>query len=499
MEMKAYLDGIARKWWLIGLILVLSFWIGRIIVSSQTYEYTASTSVLINGPVLAKTAVPSDVVQISTPLSYATQVAPPNVLDYILKHYPRLTYSRLQKNIVFSTDSDNRILLIDVTDVFPQSAVDIANYLAQQFVRTQTANLYRQLDYYQNWLQQNIPVLTGEIDKLNLQIQQLTPPPAPHKNATPIDPNTQRTISTDQYKLDLDERNLYNYQQALRDIQNTRPLFTRAYIIIKPASESEVSVIAPLSTSTLQLIAVVTGLVVAISLIVAMDYFTPFVRHKGELSRIVGLSVLAELPNVPRFEQKRLLQLRRPFLRWRTKALRQVCYVIGTQVIKGKEHTLLLTSPRKKRNFAAVLATFLAYNGHQTLLIDADFENPHPPEQLELLGPSKIVTNKGMLLPLIRQTTHPHLFVLPATATINQNERMTSFSLMALLPELQQVFSIIIIDAPPLNCADTHLLATKVSQSIFLVRKRRDSLKNLKMVHMLCQELKLNSRCLLLT
>jgi capsular polysaccharide biosynthesis protein len=499
VEMKAYVDGIARKWWLIGVILVLSFWIGRIVDSSQTFQFTASTSILINGPVLAQTAVPSGVVQISTPLSYAPQVAPPGVLDYILKHYPRLTYSRLQRAIVFSTDSDNRILLINVTDIFPQSAVDIANYLAQQFVRTQKANLYRQLDYYQNWLQQNIPVLTGEINRLNLQIQQLTPPPAPRKNATPIDPNTQRTLSTDQYTLDLDERNLYNYQQALRDIQNTRPLFTRAYVVIKPASELEESVIAPPSASVLESIALAAGLVVAICLIVTMDYFTPFVRHKGELSRIVGLPVLAELPNIPRFEQKRLLQLRRPFFRWRTKALRQICYAIGALVIKEKGRTLLLTSPRKKRDFAAVLATFLAYNGHQTLLIDADFENPHPPEQLELLGPCKLATNKGMLLPLIQQTSHPHLFVLPAAATINQNERMTSISLMALLPELQQVFSIIIIDAPPLNCADTHLLATKVSQSIFLVRKRRDSLKNLKIVHMLSQELKLNSCCLLLT
>ena len=92
----------------------------------------------------------------------------------------------------------------------------------------------------------------------------------------------------------------------------------------------------------------------------------------------------------------------------------------------------------------------------------------------------------------------PHLCVFPATATLAQNELLRSPSLLALLPELQNMFDIIIIDAPPLNRADAHLLATKVEQMLVLVKKRRDSLKTLKKTHALCQELKLNPQCLLL-
>src|SRR5690242_19435231 len=179
MEMKAYIEGIIRKWWLIGLIVVLSFWIGGNIGNSQITQYTASTLIILNGPQLAISAIPSKEVQLSTPLTYESNVTSPATLSVITKHYPRLSRSALQRSIVVTADRGRRLLFISVTDIHPDSAADIANFLAQNFVKTQTSNLKRQLDYYETWLQQAIPPLTAEINKLNLEIQQLTPVPTP--------------------------------------------------------------------------------------------------------------------------------------------------------------------------------------------------------------------------------------------------------------------------------------------------------------------------------
>ena len=490
MEMRAYLEGILRKIWLLAILVVISFFIGRNIGNSQAKQFTASTSITLSGRQLAKSAIPSRLVQIAVPQSVQPLVATPAQLNIIIKHYPRLTLRTLHTNIVVSTDMANQILLISVTDIHPQSAADIANFLAQQLVTTQTASLMQQINYYQKWLQQAIPSLNNEINKLNQELQQLM--------TLPVQSGTQQTIQVDQNQLIFDERNLFSYQEALKDIQKTAPIFAKAYVILQPASVANETVVVPLSPSIYELIATGIGLLVAIILMIVMDYFTPLVRHKGELKRLTGLSVLAELPKVHHFEHTGLLQLLQPFFSRRITALLTVCAWIGTPAVRNKGYTILLTSPQRKQRFAAILATVVAHNGLQTLLVDADSEDSYLNEQIRQIGPCSIVTKRGLQLSFVHKTTHPHLFVLPATAMLTANKRLTTNNLIELLPELQNTFSIIIIDAPPLNRANTHLLATKVSQTLLLVKKRSDSLNVLKMTSTLCQELKLKAESLLL-
>lgn len=494
METKAYVEGILRRWWLLGSILALSFLIASTIINNQTSQYTASVTILINGPLLAQSAVPSNVVQIETPLAYESQITSLDMLDIVSKHYPRLNALTLEKLIVVSTDASNQLLTITFTDISPAGAADIVNYLAQQFVHREIANLKQQIDYYENWLQKTIPSLTQQINALNLEIQNL-----PATITTGNGRTIRRTIVLDQYQLNVDEASLYNYQEALKDLQATRPLFAKAFVVIQPATVSEVILTSSLSPFFIYLIALALGLLIGVSLSIALDYFTPFVRHKGELKRIVGIPVLAELPRISRSDQKRLLRSSPLLFRWRMKALRQQCASIGALAIRGKGPTILLTSPRKKRNFAAILATLLACNGHKTLLIDADFQKPHLHRQIGLTDPCEIVTDTGRPLSFIWKTSHPKLLVLPATAMIAPHDSLTSTSLTVLLPELQAVFDIIIIDAQPLNHANTHILATKAAQTILLVKKRRDSIKVLKTATNQCTGLKLDVQGLLLT
>lgn len=492
MEIKSYVEALLRKWWLIGLILVLSFWLGGIIGNSQQSTYTASTTIVLNSQLLSDMADPSNVVHLRIPASYTSQVVTPAILNTIVKHYPRLSHLELQKNIAVASDTLNNFLSISVTDISPASAADIANYLAQEFVKRHTKDLERQLDYYLGWLQQNISQLNQEINKLNLELQNLIPPPTLQRDATPIDAATRQKINTDEFQLYLDERDLYNYQQALQNTQNIRPLVPKAYIIMQPATGSSVPTSVPLSTTLIQLVAVVVGLFAAICLVIVIEYFSPFVRHKGELQRIVGLPVLTELPNLSNAKQRRLLESQPLFFHRQMNALRLWSTAIGAPAMKHKGYTLLLTSPRRKRNLAAVLATFLARTGHRTLLIDADFKNPRLHEQVKPVGTCDIVTSKGWPLSFIKKTENPHLFVLPSTAMLGPNEPLAITNLIDLLPELQNVFSVIIIDAPPLDHADTHLLAPRAMQTVLLVKKRRDSLKKLKQAHVLCEKLKLN-------
>ncbi|MBA2678538.1 MAG: hypothetical protein H0U76_09130, partial [Ktedonobacteraceae bacterium] len=168
--MRAYIDGILRKWWLIGLVLALCWWLSGQISNSMTSQYTATTSVLLNDRVLAANAFPTQTVQLTIPSSYQGVVMSPGALARITKTYPRLPLSTLQKNISVEVDTTSQLMIIKVSDVSPFATADIANFLARYFVDSQTANLNRQLTYYSQWLQPNVSRLNNDINSLNQRI-----------------------------------------------------------------------------------------------------------------------------------------------------------------------------------------------------------------------------------------------------------------------------------------------------------------------------------------
>ncbi len=490
MELKAYLEAILRKGWLVGLIAILSFWLGGIIANSQTPSYTASTSVLINDQILMDSAFPSGVVQLNPPVTYEGQVMAPVTLYRIMKTYPRLTLQQLEKNIVVSTDQTNQVVLINVSDISPFAAADIANFLAQNFVKTQTLTMSTQLNYYNQWLQNNITQLNTDVNNLNTQLPAYTRQQGANLTAQQKEMLIQ---------IDRNKHTLYNDQQSLREVQNAISFLPQIYEILKPASIPSIPTTTPLPSLAISLGAVALGLLVTISLIIAIDYLTPVIRHRGELLKVARNSVITELPQLRTFEQQRLLKSRTiPFM-GRIKPLRLLCATISAIAVKHKGHTVLLTSPSKKRRLGAMIATFLSNKGLKTLLIDADFEHPSLHQQIQQVGPCNIQTAKGQALSLIDRTDQPQLFLLSAHMPLIQNQNLTSTTLMDLLPELQNVFDLIIIDAPPLDRADTHLLATKVAQVLLFVKKRSDSLKIIKATSMTCELLKLQPHYVFLT
>lgn len=493
MEMKAYLEGILRSGWLLVLIMVIGFFVGTNIANNQPIQYIASTTILINGSLLAN-AVSLNVGQINTPLVYESQITSPDMLTIVNKHYPQLNAITLAKIISVSTDASNQLLTITFSDTSPNIAADVVNYLAQQFVQKETADLKNQLDYYESSLKQTIPTLINKINTLNATIQNLTAsPPLPGQGRT-----TRQTLVLSEYQVNVDESNLFTDQEALQDMQRTRHLFSSAYVITQPAVVSTSPTSTAVSSGVIILLAVLIGLLLGIILLITVEYFNPFIRHKGEIQRIIGLPVVTELPNIFRFEQKRLLQLRPLLFRWRMKALLLFCTSIGAPAMRDNGYTVLVTSPSKRHNFTAILAIIVAHTGFKTLLVDADFDNPRLQKQIRLTDPYDERTQRGFDLSFIRKTVYPRLLMLPANAVPTQGEQITSTSLIQLLPELQSSFDIIIVNAPPLGHADTHLLATKAKNTILLVRKRRDTINAMREAYSQCEKLNLKVQSLLM-
>jgi hypothetical protein len=362
-------------------------------------------------------------------------------------------------------------------------------------VKTQNEQLQRQLDYYQKWLLQKVILLEQDINTLNGKIKELEP--AGMRPGTQLQlPSQQRfELNTARYKVNAAARDLYVYSQALKDVEKALPLFKKAYVIQHPASTSDVPVASPLSRSIVLLLALVSGILLFLVLVALIEYCFPFVRHRGEVQRLSGFALLADLPGISRLEQRHLLDLRMLRSSGLLDRLRLVCGLLGARALKEGQHSILLTSPSKKQHFASLFAMLLAYGGYRTLLIDVDFEQPGVHRQIRLRESANLATVQGRLLPFIFQTDSPCLFVLPAIPAVPLN----TTTLIELLPELQGMFDVIVIESPPFNQAATHLLATKVKQTVLLVRKRKDNLKSLKATARVCQLLNLRVQSVFFT
>ncbi|QBD81747.1 hypothetical protein EPA93_39560 [Ktedonosporobacter rubrisoli] len=494
MELKAYLEGIGRKWWLLGLVALLSWSLGGMIASNQTPIYTSSVAILLNDRLLANTAFPSGMVQLNIPTSsqqYQGKVVSPAILRRIMKTYPHLNEEQLKNNISVSTDQTNQILLIHVNDISPYATADIANFLASMFVKAQTDSIQRQMSYYNQWLQETTTRLNDQINKLNLQIEAATPPQPQRGPAPALTPAQKVTLTQYQSQVNQDRHALYNYQQSLLEVQHALPMIAQTYSILQKADIPEEPTVLPLPGLVIQGLVLAAGLLLTICVLVALDFFTPFVRHKQELLRLAGISVTAEIPQLHPSEQRKLLSAEKLPLPGRLMPLRLLGSAISAGIMRDKGgYTILLSSPRKKRRLATVLASVLAHKGHKTLLVDMDFEHPELHNQLEAEELYTCQTSKGHELSCIRQSTQPNLFLLPAQATLSQGEPLTATTLLTLLPELQHSFDLIILDAPPVDHPDTHILISKVRQVLLFVRKRRDSLKAIKMARATCEKLK---------
>lgn len=502
MEIKAYIEGIWRKWWLVALVLLYSWWLGGVIAANLTPDYTASTTILLNDNVLTGTAFPSGVVQLSGPTAHEGLVLTPAIMSRITTTYPRLNSTTLQKEVVVSADQTDQLLLISVTDISPFATADIANFLARQFVHDQTVAISQQLNFYQRSLQQSIARMNDSINKLNAQIVAATPAP-PLRGPVPLLTPQQRLVINElQAQVNLNKRSLYTSQQSLIELQQVLPQLPQIYTILKQATIPDTpnyNFFYQLPTLVIHTGVVGIGLLLVLLLIIGIEFFTPFIRHRGELLRLIGIPAATEIAQLRKSERKFLLEMDHMLFKKRIKPLRLLGATISALATRSKGHTVLLTSPRKKRDFAALLATFQAYNGLKTLLIDADFEKPALHRQIQEAGSSTLTTTGGKQLSFVSETTQPNLFLLPAGALAAPGTPMTNEVLMDLLPELQGVFDTIIIDMPPLDRPATHLLTAKAAQVLLFVKKRRDTLKSLKKARQACETLKLAPHYVFLT
>lgn len=501
--MEVYFEGLWHRRWIIALAALLFWWSGWQFAHTQTSTYMASTTVVLNDKFITGTVFSAKPLHFTFPNDYKAVALSPALLYRIIKVYPRFTLTQLEQEIAVSSDQSRQLLVIRATDTSPVTAADIVNFLAQSFVQIQTTAITRQLLYYQRWLLHNMACLNNDIKKQYTLISTTLAP-----SATPIKLLSVASCSLSsgvtqqraQDQIALDQQELYRERQTIVEIQHVASLLSSFYIIAKPADilTTSLATAAALSAPLVELLTVIAGIFLSICLICVWDTLTPVIRHQRELSWLTGTEVLAEVPQ----SQKNVWQHPSilptdiyvpPIARQHMLSL--LGATLAILALKSQKRTILLTSPQKRCHIAPELAVFQSSHGYKTLLIDAHLEETlevsEPPEAYVQLSPGKsslLETVGGHLLSCIHETSHANLFLLPATALLA--EGFTNAKLLALLPELRELFDLIVLDAPPLHHAITHQLLEEATRTVICVHKRKERSRLLMEVHATCETLK---------
>jgi capsular exopolysaccharide synthesis family protein len=173
------------------------------------------------------------------------------------------------------------------------------------------------------------------------------------------------------------------------------------------------------------------------------------------------LFVAATEPGSPAAEQYRLLRTR-----------------LETRDASGRNQLLLVTSPRLgdgKTTTSSNLALTLAREfQHRVILVEADLRRPTLAQRFGLSAQRGLVDVLLGGLPLdeaIIPIPEHHLALLPAGQEGTRSTELLASSMMQrAIDDLRSRFDRIIVDAPPVALADTHILARIADGVIVVVR-----------------------------
>lgn len=249
------------------------------------------------------------------------------------------------------------------------------------------------------------------------------------------------------------------------------------------------------------LIGMILGLTVAVGIAFFFDYLDNTVKSPDDLEHTLGIPSLALIPSLSAVTARRArarlsrnghngdhngkpvfaLVAHSDLRSMLTEAFRTLRTSLLFSSPGSPPKSILFTSAQPsegKTGLSINTAITLSQLGGSVLLIDGDMRRPSCHTHLQLPikpGLSDYLTGNADLLSIIKRTTMPHLYCLPAgTTPVNPAELLASPRMKETIELLSQRFDYIIVDSPPLfGIADALILSTVVKGVILVVHGGR--------------------------
>lgn len=470
MEVKRYLSLIWRWAWLVVLGIIISGGGAFIISKNMTAIYQASSRLLIDeapggsgGNEYSQLLVAQRLAQTYVEIMN-TRPIQEEVVDRLDLPFGAST---LASKIAISVPPETQILVITVQDTDPGRAADIANTLGQVFIdQNKERENMRYAEPIANW-QNQLAQIGDEIETLEADINAF---------GTPESAEDQAQLSRKETQLNEAQIRYTDAFNNLNQLQIEQAKETSNVVQIEPAQPPQYPVRPRVIANTL--LAALTGGLLALGLVLLIDYLDDTIKTSEQILADTGLSTLGTVAYIKgRTFAERLITSRKPRDPI-SEAFRVLRTNLSFSAVDGDLQSLIITSASPsegKSTTTANLAVVMAQTGKRVLIVDADLRRPTQHNLFELPNNQGLTTaildNKTPVNYHIQKTRVPNLHILTSgPIPPNPSELLNSQRMSHILKALTQETDFVIFDTPPvLTVADASILAPQVDGGLLVI------------------------------
>lgn len=467
---RSYFEFIWRWLWLIILATAIAAGVSYWLSSQHATEYEAKARLLV-GPGLNSSNPQLNDLRTSAQLmqTYAEMAKTRPVLEEVVDRL-RLDIDpgRVAGRVEAKTNAETLVLTIQVRDQHPDLAVAIANGLADSMVRLPGPAVA------------DVAKAVGEeVSEVEAQIARST------ANIQRLEQDRADTVDLDQQKLILDQidqeqNRLADYHRTLAQLyESLQQTFTNQIQMIEPAIRAS-KVDSALRLNVI--VAALAGMVAAVVIALAFEYFDNGVKSGDQLARILRgsapvLGTLDSYPSSADQARDRLVTTAQP-----SSDAAEAYRMLGTRLVLAPAdppRSILVATPDAAGSdeggeVAANLAIALAEAGKRVLLVDANLQRPTAGLFFDLpdrQGLSEVLSGRIAQATPTAIAWAPGLSVLSSGAPVPDPFKLLSGPRAAtLLEALGAEAEVLILAAAPLLAhAEGLYLATRADATLLVV------------------------------
>jgi len=474
---------IILRWaWLIVLVALIAGFISYFLANQQPRIYQAKTLVMVSGgSSSAVDSYTSSYLGIQLASTYVRTMLTQPTIDAVSAE---LGFKVNAGQISVSQIENSQLINVTVTDQDPNRAALIANTLVTVFAdQIEKEQTFRYTELLQG--------LENELATTDAQIQDVTLRLADLEVALSnefVEPDPQDLATKSQLEVNLSQLRssrsyLYSSYQSIKlaEAQST------STIIVKDPAVPNLSPIQPQPMRSAMLSAVVGAMLVA-GLVFLVTLLQDQIRDPDEFPHRWGIPVLGQIAkfNTSRMNIITQAQPRSPD----AEAFRALRTNLRFSNIDTPIKTLLITSPSPadgKSTIAANLATVIAQNEQDVILIDCDMRRPTLHKLFKVsnrIGLSDyFIRTTEQLSGLVKKVNVDRLrLITSGNLPPNPSELLGSKKMSEMLSLLDKRVDLLIIDTPPiLVVTDALVLAPRVDGVILVIdtkKTKRAAVKN---------------------
>ena len=471
MELRQYF-ALLRKWlWLVILAAVLAGGSAYVVSDRRPSTYQATTVLLINQASTTTQDASALLAGERLARTYAQLMTKRPVMDEVISNLNLpISAEALAKKVTVSLVRDTQLISLKVINQDPVVTRDIANMIPVVFSEhNEQMQLTRYKSSKEN-LQKQLEAVDADILATESSLEALRAQSEPDR------------LEIDRLEAALLQYST-TYSNLLRSYEEVRVAEAKTLdtvTVVEPAV-LPTSPVGP-KTATNTLLAAVVGVMLAVGMVLLIEYLDDTIKTPDDVERVTHLPTLGAIVD---FRKYKLEGKEGPIAALHPKSAIAEAYRIlrtnlefSTLGMRQSGALLLVTSAQPvegKTTSLANLGVSLAQAGKRVLLVDTDLRRPLLHEQFQLSNETGLTTlllePRTDIQSVIQPTKIEGLRILPSgRLPANPAEALSFPQTAALLEQLRPLADYVLLDSPPvLSMADASILAQKVDGVLMIV------------------------------